>query len=92
MKFGARPGDARALHPLPASGNQIVGHGIACAHHGAASNGISHAEAWTDRSRLVPTPEARAANRAAIEDEARFIDFARSTMWLSKEHVLVDRW
>ncbi|MEZ5235438.1 MAG: EthD family reductase [Acidimicrobiia bacterium] len=51
-----------------------------------------HAEAWTDRSRLVPTPEARAANRAAIEDEARFIDFARSTMWLSKEHVLVDRW
>ncbi|MCC6438451.1 MAG: EthD domain-containing protein [Acidimicrobiales bacterium] len=51
-----------------------------------------HAEAWTDRSAHAPTPEARAANRAAIEDERRFIDFTRSTMWLSKEHVIVDRW
>ena len=30
--------------------------------------------------------------RAAREDEARFIDFARSTMWIGKEYVLIDRW
>ena len=25
-------------------------------------------------------------------DERRFIDFARSTMWLGVEHVIIDRW
>jgi uncharacterized protein (TIGR02118 family) len=49
-----------------------------------------HAEAWTDRSR-GRSPEAAAAGRAAIEDERHFIDFGRSTMWIGKEHVLVDR-
>jgi uncharacterized protein (TIGR02118 family) len=51
-----------------------------------------HAEAWSDRSAPRLGPEARAAGRAAREDEARFIDFARSTFWIGKEHVLIDRW
>ncbi len=50
-----------------------------------------HAELWFDRAVLgVSTPERVEANRRAIEDEAKFIDFARSTMWLAKEHVFVD--
>ena len=50
-----------------------------------------HAELWFDRSVLgVATPERVAANQRAIEDESRFIDFSRSTMWLAKEHVFVD--
>jgi hypothetical protein len=32
-----------------------------------------------------------AAGRAAVEDEAKFIDFKRSTMWVGKEHVIIDR-
>ena len=36
------------------------------------------------------TPEQVAAGRRAVADEAHFIDFKRSTMWLAKEHVFVD--
>ncbi len=50
-----------------------------------------HAEVWFDRAGGGATPERRAAARRAYEDEARFIDFARSTMWLGKEHVFVDK-
>jgi hypothetical protein len=39
----------------------------------------------------IVTPERRAAGQRAYEDEANFIDFPRSTMWLAKEHVLIDR-
>lgn len=51
-----------------------------------------HAEVWLDRSVRRDGPEARAASRLAIEDEGRFVDFARSSMWLGAEHVFVDRW
>jgi uncharacterized protein (TIGR02118 family) len=51
-----------------------------------------HAEAWTDRGLSRSGPETREAGRLAIEDEAEFIDFTRSSMWLGKEHVFVDRW
>ena len=51
-----------------------------------------HAEAWSDRSVPRAGPEAKAAGRAAFADEANFIDFARSTFWVGKEHVLIDRW
>jgi len=50
-----------------------------------------HAEVWFDRSVARSGPEVSAAGRAAIEDEAKFIDFKRSTMWLGKEHVIIDR-
>ena len=51
-----------------------------------------HAESWVDRSAQRESPEAAAGQGAAREDEARFIDFARSTRWAGKEYVLVDRW
>jgi hypothetical protein len=51
-----------------------------------------HAEAWVDRSVQRDDPVATGGRRAAREDEARFIDFARSTRWAGKEHVLIDRW
>ncbi len=53
---------------------------------------MGHAELWFDRTALqISTPERQEANRRAIEDESRFIDFRRSAMWIAKEHVFVDR-
>ncbi len=52
---------------------------------------LGHAEVWFDRAGTAATPERRAASQRAYEDEANFIDFARSTMWLAKEHVFIDR-
>ena len=49
-----------------------------------------HAEAWFERASGAP-PEAAEAGRRAIEDERAFIDFARSAIWIGKEHVFVDR-
>ena len=51
---------------------------------------LGHAEVWIDRADARRTPESQAANEAAIEDEGKFIDFARSAMWIGKEHVFVD--
>jgi hypothetical protein len=51
-----------------------------------------HAEAWFDRLVTRSGPEATQAGRRAVEDEARFIDFARSAIWIGKEHVFIDRW
>jgi uncharacterized protein (TIGR02118 family) len=51
-----------------------------------------HAEAWVDRAVRRGGPEAAAAGRAAVEDEARFIDFGRSAIWFGKEHVFIDRY
>jgi hypothetical protein len=48
-----------------------------------------HAEAWFERG--AAPPEAAEAGRRAIEDERAFIDFARSAIWIGKEHVFVDR-
>jgi len=50
-----------------------------------------HAEVWVDRGIARGGAEAQRANARAIEDEAKFIDFARSTMWMGKELVFVDR-
>jgi len=50
-----------------------------------------HAEAWFDRSVARSNPEARHAGRVAVADERNFIDFTRSSMWIGKEHVIVDR-
>ena len=51
---------------------------------------MGHAELWFDRALSASTPERKTANQRAIEDEAKFIDFKRSCMWLAKEHVIVD--
>ena len=50
-----------------------------------------HAEVWFDRSISRAGPELRASGERAVEDEAKFIDFKRSTMWIGKEHVFIDR-
>jgi len=51
-----------------------------------------HAELWHDRSTgsATPTPETIRAAEALAEDESRFIDFSRSSIWYGKEHILVD--
>ncbi|MEQ8661398.1 MAG: EthD domain-containing protein [Gammaproteobacteria bacterium] len=53
-----------------------------------------HAEAWFSRADLMMmanVPEAARAMELAIADEAKFIDFQRSAMWIGKEHVFIDR-
>jgi len=35
------------------------------------------------------SPEGRAAGKRLLEDERRFIDLARSPLWLAEEHALV---
>jgi hypothetical protein len=53
---------------------------------------LGHAEAWFERpSGLEPPTEMRAAMTAAIEDEAKFIDWDRSTILVGKELVFIDR-
>jgi uncharacterized protein (TIGR02118 family) len=52
---------------------------------------LGHAEVWFDRGIARVGPEAALAGRRAIEDEAKFIDFKRSTIFLAKERVFIDR-
>jgi hypothetical protein len=53
-----------------------------------------HAEAWFDRADLAAmgsSPEGKRAMQIAVKDEANFIDFANSAIWLAKERVFIDR-
>ncbi len=43
-----------------------------------------------DRASTIPDPERREAGAILTEDEKKFIDFSRSPVWLSEEHVFVD--
>ena len=55
---------------------------------------MGHAELWYDRLELagaVTTPEGARAMEMLVEDEAKFVDFKRSTLWVAKEHVFIDR-
>ena len=53
---------------------------------------MGHAEGWRDRgTQVIATPEGDAATERAIEDEGKFIDFSRSSIWFAKEHVFIDR-
>ena len=51
---------------------------------------LGHAEAWIDKDR-VTTTEARHANETFIEDEHKFIDMNRSTIFFGKEHSIIDK-
>ena len=51
---------------------------------------LGHAEAWIDKDR-VTTTEARHANATFIEDEHKFIDMSRSTIFFGKEHSIIDK-
>jgi hypothetical protein len=53
-----------------------------------------HAELWfdrADRAAGADAPERVRARELALKDESAFIDFARSSMWVAKEWVFVDR-
>jgi uncharacterized protein (TIGR02118 family) len=52
---------------------------------------MGHAEVWFDRGAGRSGPEAAEGNRRAIADEAKFIDFKRSTIFIAKERVFIDR-
>ena len=48
---------------------------------------------WTSVEELsvaTATPEGRAAAKALYEDERRFIDHARSPIWLAEEHPILE--
>jgi uncharacterized protein (TIGR02118 family) len=51
------------------------------------------AELWFDSLETLAaagaTPEGRAAGRRLLEDERRFIDLARSPVWIAEEHEVV---
>ena len=51
------------------------------------------AELWWDSlaelTAGAATPEGREAGRRLLEDERRFIDLARSPVWLGEEHAIV---
>ncbi len=51
------------------------------------------AELWFDSLEAMraaaATPQGRAAGRALLEDERRFIDLPRSPVWLGEEHPIV---
>jgi uncharacterized protein (TIGR02118 family) len=52
-------------------------------------------EVWWDSMEeleaAVATPEGAAAGARLVEDEAKFIDFSRSTIFLTEEHTIFDR-
>ena len=61
---------------------------------GMAEPFMGHAELWYDRKEILAartTPEGAKAGELAAADEAKFIDFKRSAIWLAKEQVFIDR-
>jgi EthD domain len=52
-------------------------------------------EVWWDSMEeleaAVATPEGAAAGARLVEDEAKFIDFSRSTIFITEEHTIFDR-
>ena len=52
------------------------------------------AEVWwdsaADLAEASQSPEGRAASRALLEDERRFIDLARSPLFVAEEHAVID--
>lgn len=55
---------------------------------------MGHAELWFDRWEMVAaatTPEGARASQLLVEDEAKFTDLKRSSLWVAKEHVFIDR-
>jgi uncharacterized protein (TIGR02118 family) len=47
------------------------------------------AEIWFDAAELPATPEAAVAGLALLEDEKKFIDLARSPLWLGEERPIL---
>ena len=53
------------------------------------------AEIWYESREALETlgrdPAARAASRMLLEDERRFVDTARSPIWIGDEHLVIAR-
>jgi hypothetical protein len=47
------------------------------------------AEIWFDEASLPATPEAAVAGQALLDDEKKFIDLARSPLWLGEERPIL---
>ncbi|MDO8669849.1 MAG: EthD domain-containing protein [Dehalococcoidia bacterium] len=53
---------------------------------------IGHAEVWFDRlarPRERPVPGSPRVGALVLEDEAKFIDFSRSTLFIAKERIVI---
>jgi hypothetical protein len=60
--------------------------------HSASEPYLGHAEVWVARSGSSATDDQRAlASKAAVHDEAKFIDFTRSTLFFVEEAELISR-
>jgi uncharacterized protein (TIGR02118 family) len=77
------------LHSLDASANVELR-----ASRGAPEEYDGVAELWWDSldefGAVLRHPEARAAGAELLEDERRFIDLARSPIWLGEEKVVIE--
>ena len=67
---------------------------VLAASRGAPEGFDGVAELWwdspEDMAAGIATPEGRDASRALLEDERRFVDHARSPLWISAEHPIVE--
>jgi len=54
---------------------------------------IGNAEVWVDRRELAAAagPEVEEAFKLLVEDISYFVDVSRSTVFVAKEHVIVDK-
>jgi len=76
-------------HTLTAAPNAAI-----AASRGAPEPYDGVAELWWDSIESMAagtaTPEGRAAAKELLEDERKFIDHARSPLWLSEQHPIVE--
>ncbi len=77
------------VHTLDSPLNDVIG-----ASRGAAEAYDGVAELWFEReedlAEATATPEGRSAALELLEDERRFIDLPRSSLWIAQEHPIVD--
>jgi uncharacterized protein (TIGR02118 family) len=76
------------VHTLTSPANEAMRRG-----RGGPEEYDGVAELWFDSLEALAaggaTPEGRAAGRRLLEDERRFIDLARSPLWIAEEHEVV---
>jgi uncharacterized protein (TIGR02118 family) len=77
------------VHTLDTPLNDVIG-----TSRGAAEAYDGVAELWFEReedlTEATATPEGRAAALDLLEDERRFIDLARSSLWIAQEFPFVE--
>ena len=77
------------VHTLDTPLNDVIGRS-----RGAGEPYDGVAELWFDRAEdlaeSTATPEGRTAALELLEDERRFIDLPRSSLWIAQEHEIVE--